>query len=75
MGSSGQKPRKKKSQQQHHRPQTSVESHEAHLHAEQQAVLDTMGVGNAPAWIKIVAVAIIVVFVLGGIAGLLLLTL
>jgi hypothetical protein len=71
VGSQGQRPRKPKRKQRSH---TAAEQHEAHLHAEQDAVLDNMGLGNAPQWVKIVAVVLIVALVVGAIGGLLILT-
>jgi hypothetical protein len=71
VGSQGQRRRKPKRKQ---HPHTATEQQQAHLHAEQQAVLDNIGLGRAPQWAKIVAVVLIVALVVGAIGGLLILT-
>jgi hypothetical protein len=71
MGSQGQRRRKPKPKQ---RPRTAHEQHEAHLHAEQQAVLDNMGFGNSAPWLKVVAIVVIVMLVVSALAGFIILT-
>jgi hypothetical protein len=70
VGSSGQKPRKKRKQQ----PHTATQQHEAHLHAEQEAVLGNMGLGSSPQWVKVVAIVIIVVLVMSALGSFIVLT-
>jgi hypothetical protein len=76
MGSSGSKPRKKKS---HSSPQhlpkvgTATEN-ERLLHEEQHAVASQMGLGNASSGVKTIAFVVIILIVVSAILGLLLLT-
>ncbi|MSO37048.1 MAG: hypothetical protein EXQ69_02225 [Acidimicrobiia bacterium] len=51
MGSKGSKPRKPTHSQHLPKVGTSTES-ERLIHEEHQAILDTMGLGNAPSWLK-----------------------
>jgi hypothetical protein len=71
VGSQGQRRRKPKHKSP---PHTAGQQHEAHLHAEQQAVLDNMGLGGSPQWLKIVAVVVIVMLVVGALGGFIILT-
>jgi hypothetical protein len=72
VGSSGQKSRKGKKRQ--HLAKVGTQSGAAGVHAEQHAVMDTMGIGGSPAWLRVTAMVIIVVLVIGAIGGLIVLT-
>ncbi|MBM3672854.1 MAG: hypothetical protein FJW86_11835 [Actinobacteria bacterium] len=64
MGSKGQKPRKGKHPQHLPKVGTATEN-ERLLHEERSAILDTMGMGGAPAWLK-TAIAVIGILLLVG---------
>jgi hypothetical protein len=62
VGSKGSKPRKPSHSQ--HLPKVGTKTEARRVqHAERQAVADTMGVGNAPTWIKFTAVFLVVALV------------
>jgi hypothetical protein len=60
VGSKGRKPRKPSHSQHLPKVGTAPET-ERELHAEQRAVVEAVGLGNAPAWLKYVVVAIAIV--------------
>ena len=76
MGSSGNKPRKKKgSHQPQHLPKVgSATENERLLHEEQHAVLSQMGVGRAGSGTKTLVTIVIVVIVVSALLSLTLLT-
>ena len=69
MGNKGSKPRKLRHSQHLAKVGTATEN-ERLLHEEREAVLDQMGVGNAPAGVRIAVVAVAVVLFIGAICGL-----
>ena len=69
MGSSGQKRRKRTSKPQH-LPKVGTTPAE-HQHLERKAVADTMGLGNAPSWLRSGLVIIVVLLVIGAVGALL----
>jgi hypothetical protein len=72
MGRKGNKPRKPEHSRHLPKVGTATENEWA-LHEEREAVLDQMGVGNASSVTKIVVTAVVVVFMVGAILGLLVL--
>ena len=76
MGSNRGRPRKKKgAQHTQHLPKVgSATENERLLHEEQHAVLDQMGLGGAGSGTRTLATVLIVVFAVGAILGLTLLT-
>ncbi len=72
MGRKGNKPRKPEHSRHLPKVGTPAENEWA-LHEEREAVLDQMGVGNASSVTKIAVTAVVVVFVVGAILGLLVL--
>ncbi len=72
MGSSGQRSRKGKKQHPQHLAKVGTPAENQRLqHAEREAVLDNMGMGGAPGWLKIVGVVLIVLLIVGAIGSLL----
>ena len=66
MGSKGQKPRKPTHSQHLDKVGTKANAkHEQQL--ERQAVMDTVGLGNAPAWTKVVVWVVVAVLLFGGV--------
>lgn len=72
MGRKGSKPRKPEHSRHLPKVGTATEN-EWSLHEEREAVLDQMGVGDASSVTKIVVTAVVVVFMVGAILGLLVL--
>ncbi len=70
MGSSGNKPRKKKKQQQHLPKVGTKTENERLLHEEQHAVAAQMGMGNASSTTKTIIFAIVILIVVVTILGL-----
>ncbi len=75
MGRSGQKPRKGKKHPQHLAKVGTPAENERLQHAEREAVLENMGMGGAHGWLRVVIYTVIALLVVGGIYGLLVLTL
>lgn len=72
MGSKGQKPRKGKHPQ--HLPKVgSAAENERLLHEEHEAILDTMGMGSAPGWLKTAIAVVGILLLVGAILGLVIL--
>jgi hypothetical protein len=77
MGSNRSKPRKRKNGAQHpqHLPKVgSATENDRLLHEEQHAVLDQMGLGHAGSGTRTLATVVIVIFAVGAVLGLTLLT-
>ena len=75
MGRSGQRPRKGKKHPQH-LAEVGTPAENARLqHAEREAVLENMGMGGANGWLRVVIYTVVSLLVVGGIYGLLVLTL
>ena len=79
MGSNKSRPRKKKGAQHPQHPQHlpkvgSATENERLLHEEQHAVLDQMGLGRSGSGTRTLATVIIVIFAVGAVLGLTLLT-
>jgi hypothetical protein len=71
MGSKGQKPRKGKSRQH----LAKVGAHTNHQKGERRAVEENLGLGHAPPWLRITAMVVVVMLIVGAIGSLLILTL
>jgi hypothetical protein len=67
MGSSGQKARKGKTRQHLDKAGT----HTNHQAAERRAVADQLGMGHAPAWLRVTAMVVAVLLIGGALFGLL----